>query len=305
MNAGFTEATVFFATSARRPLTSGTAPQLYYLTGSSWTSDTVSIFGDGAFMVNSGTVLVNSELLVVPTLVSQVQSGSTWTTTRLEYDFWLQTGGFPGHRTIVPITGTVDCSWTTSTSATTPTTAPTPGWFRLPVVQQANSLAPPTFSETATAPTFNATTALQVGGININTIYAPLASPIFTGIPRITIGSQNYSISTQPWVGGWFQVGSMTVGKQIGLNNFSVARTPQTTVGGGSFDITFPAHPSGGSYVIVLTPRMSSGNPILYGYGGSITSTGFTVRFTRLDTTTTPVSLAPVDAELSLIIPPN
>ena len=88
----------------------------------------------------------------------------------------------------------------------------------------------------------------------------------------------------------------MTVIKQIGLNNFSVARTP--TFGAGSFDISFPAHPSGGSYMIIFTPRLSSGNPILYGYGGSISATGFTVRFSNVSGTL-------VDAEFSLLIPPN
>jgi hypothetical protein len=126
--------------------------------------------------------------------------------------------------------------------------------------------------------------------------YALLASPTFTGTPRLTIGGQNYTLSTQPWVGGWFQFSSMTVIKQIGLNNFSVARTP--TFAAGSFDITFPAHPSGGSYMIIFTPRMSSGVPIVYGYGGSISATGFTVRFTNVSGTL-------VDAEFSLLIPPN
>jgi hypothetical protein len=145
VNAGWTEATVFFSANARRALTSGTAPLLYYNSAGSWVSDTASIFGEGVFMVNSGAALGSSELLVVPTLVSQVQSGA-YNITRLEYDFWLQTSGFPGHRTIVPITSAADCSWTTSTSTATPTTAPTPGWLRLPVVQQANSLAPPSFT---------------------------------------------------------------------------------------------------------------------------------------------------------------
>ena len=125
--------------------------------------------------------------------------------------------------------------------------------------------------------------------------YAPLASPTFT-TPRMTIGSQSYTLSTQPRVGGWFQFSSMTVIKQIGLNNFSVARTPGFATG--SFDITFPAHPSGGSYMIIFTPRMSSGNPVVYGYGGSISATGFTVRFTNVSGTL-------VDAEFSLLIPPN
>ena len=88
----------------------------------------------------------------------------------------------------------------------------------------------------------------------------------------------------------------MTVVKQIGLNNFSVARTPGFATG--SFDITFPAHPSGGSYVIIFTPRMASGNPVVFGYGGSISATGFTVRFTNVSGTL-------LDAEFSLLIPPN
>ena len=112
----------------------------------------------------------------------------------------------------------------------------------------------------------------------------------------MTIGSQNYTLSSQPWVGGWFQFSSMTVIKQIGLNNFSVARTPGYAVG--SFDITFPAHPSGGSYMIMFTPRLSSGNPVVYGYGGIINSTGFTVRFSTVAGTL-------VDAEFNLMIPPN
>ena len=34
--------------------------------------------------------------------------------------------------------------------------------------------------KTLTAPTINASSTLQVGGVNINTIYAPLNSPNFT-----------------------------------------------------------------------------------------------------------------------------
>jgi hypothetical protein len=50
--------------------------------------------------------------------------------------------------------------------------------------------------------------------------------------------------------------------------------------------------------MIIFTPRLSSGNPIAYGYGGSISATGFTVRFSNLSGTL-------VDAEFSLLIPPN
>ena len=50
--------------------------------------------------------------------------------------------------------------------------------------------------------------------------------------------------------------------------------------------------------MIIFTPRLSSGNPVVYGYGGSISATGFTVRFTNVSGTL-------VDAEFSLLIPPN
>ena len=86
----------------------------------------------------------------------------------------------------------------------------------------------------------------------------------------------------------------MTVQKQIGLNNFSVVRSAGYAAG--SLDISFPAHPDGGSYMIIFTPRLSSGVPVLYGYGGVITSTGFTVRFTNISGTF-------VDADLNLFIP--
>jgi hypothetical protein len=112
----------------------------------------------------------------------------------------------------------------------------------------------------------------------------------------MTLGGQIYALSTQPWVGGWFQFSSMTVIKQIGLHNFSVARTPGFATG--SFDITFPTHPSGGSYMIIFTPRMASGNPVVYGYGGVINATGFTVRFSNVSGTL-------LDAEFNLLIPPN
>ena len=101
---------------------------------------------------------------------------------------------------------------------------------------------------------------------------------------------------TQPWVGGWFQFSSMTVQKQIGLNNFSVVRS--SGYAAGSFDISFPAHPAGGSYMIIFTPRLSSGAPVLYGYGGVIHATGFTVRFSNISGTF-------IDAEFSLFIPRN
>jgi hypothetical protein len=43
------------------------------------------------------------------------------------------------------------------------------------------ALASPTFTGTATAPTINASSTLQVGGANINTIYAPLSIPYIHG----------------------------------------------------------------------------------------------------------------------------
>ena len=142
----------------------------------------------------------------------------------------------------------------------------------------------------------------QVLNINYTSLYnslqtfATLVSPIFTGVPKLTIGSSNYNISTQPWVGGWFQFSSMSVPKQIGFNNFSVVRSPGWATG--SFDVTFPAHPSGGAYMIIFTPRLSSGAPVLYGYGGIINSTGFTVRFSNISGTN-------IDAEFNLFIPRN
>ena len=66
----------------------------------------------------------------------------------------------------------------------------------------------------------------------------------------------------------------------------------------GSFDISFPSHPAGGSYMIIFTPRLSSGAPVLYGYGGVINATGFTVRFSNISGTN-------IDAEFSLFIPRN
>ena len=119
---------------------------------------------------------------------------------------------------------------------------------------------------------------------------ANIESPIFTGAPKLTISGLNYDLITQPWVGGWFQFSSMTVQKQIGLNNFSVVRSAGYSAG--SFDISFPAHPAGGSYMIIFTPRLSSGAPVLYGYGGVINATGFTVRFTNISGTF-------IDAEFS------
>ena len=50
--------------------------------------------------------------------------------------------------------------------------------------------------------------------------------------------------------------------------------------------------------MIIFTPRMASGNPVVYGYGGIIAATGFTVRFTNVSGTL-------VDAEFNLLIPPN
>ena len=125
---------------------------------------------------------------------------------------------------------------------------------------------------------------------------ATIESPIFTGTPKLTISSLNCDLITQPRVGGWLQFSSMTVQKQIGLNNFSVVRSPGYAAG--SFDISFPAHPAGGAYMIIFTPRLSSGVPALYGYGGIINSTGFTVRFTNISGTF-------VDAELNLFIQRN
>ena len=80
--------------------------------------------------------------------------------------------------------------------------------------------------------------------------YITSGSPVFTGAPKISIGGLNYDITTQPWVGGWFQASSLTVQKQIGLYNFSVVRSPGYATG--SFDISFPAHPAGGSYMIIF-----------------------------------------------------
>ena len=45
----------------------------------------------------------------------------------------------------------------------------------------ATKFASPTFTGTATVPTLNATTALQINGTSIASIYAPLANPTFTG----------------------------------------------------------------------------------------------------------------------------
>ena len=126
--------------------------------------------------------------------------------------------------------------------------------------------------------------------------YITSDSPIFTGTPKLTIGGLNYDLTTQPWVGGWLQFGTMTVQKQNGSNNFSVVRSAGYAAG--SFDISFPAHPAGGSYMIIFTPRLSSGAPVLYGYGGVINATGFTVRFTNIGGTN-------IDAEFSLCIPRN
>ena len=102
-------------------------------------------------------------------------------------------------------------------------------------------LASPTFTGTAAAPTINATTALQVNGANINTLYAPLASPSFTGTP--TIGAN--AIATRPWVIGRVNAGASSLTFQNGLQTATATRN----AGAGDYTITWPNTGLGTSYV--------------------------------------------------------
>ena len=103
-------------------------------------------------------------------------------------------------------------------------------------------------SGTQSAPIINATTTLQVGGANINTIYASIASPTFTG----TLTCPTINASTALQIGGisiattygkkiW-ATGMVTVGQTGGTlvdNNYGAsAATVSTTAGVSTITLT-------------------------------------------------------------------
>jgi hypothetical protein len=98
------------------------------------------------------------------------------------------------------------------------------------VASLAAPLASPTFTGTATAPTINATTSLQVGGIDISTIYqtiSGMASYITSSSLATTLGS--YATKASPTFTG--TVSGITAA-MVGLgnvNNTSDANKPIST----------------------------------------------------------------------------
>ena len=100
-----------------------------------------------------------------------------------------------------------------------------------------SNLANPTFTGTLAAPTVNATTALQVAGANINTLYVQI-----------------------PWVAVQVSAAGAVVSTQ-GRYAVSVSHV----AGSGRYDLSWTGNPNpeGGSYIPMLTMRIGSAG----GYG--------------------------------------
>ena len=91
------------------------------------------------------------------------------------------------------------------------------------------------FSGTLTAPTINATSTLQVGGITTATLYA-----------------------SKPWVQCVVNAGgSILSGSSVGRVNPTITRTSGQPVG--ALDITFTAHPNSFNYTHYVQIRTDSG----------------------------------------------
>ena len=93
----------------------------------------------------------------------------------------------------------------------------------------------PTFSGTLTAPTINASTALQIGGVNTNTLY-----------------------TSRPWVQCVINPGGgILSGSSVGRVTPTIARTSGQSVG--AYDITFTTHPNSFNYTHSIQVRADSG----------------------------------------------
>ena len=112
----------------------------------------------------------------------------------------------------------------------------------------------PTFTGTLTAPTINASTALQVGGANINTIYAPLASPTFTG----TATAPTINASTALQVGG-VNINTLYAPLYPVQGQIQVSgTTPSITNTSGTSTITNVTRTSIGVYAVTWSPTINS-----------------------------------------------
>ena len=98
-----------------------------------------------------------------------------------------------------------------------------------------STIANPVFSGTITAPTINATTTLQVGGVGTNTLYA-----------------------SKPWVQCIINAGgAILTGSSVGRVTPTITRTSGQAVG--AYDITFTTHPNSFNYTHYVQVRTDSG----------------------------------------------
>ena len=107
------------------------------------------------------------------------------------------------------------------------------------------------------------------------TAYAPIASPSFTGAPKIN----TYDVALKPWVCFRYTAGVVA--------NYGVATisSVNSNSNNGAFDVVFtPAHPSGTNYGLLATCRNAGGAA---NYVQSfLTSTGFRITTYALSTGT-------------------
>ena len=88
---------------------------------------------------------------------------------------------------------------------------------------------------TLTAPTINASTALQIGGVNTNTLYA-----------------------SRPWVQCVINPGGgILSGSSVGRVTPTVTRTSGQALG--AYDVSFTSHPNGFNYTHSIQVRADSG----------------------------------------------
>ena len=144
-------------------------------------------------------------------------------------------------------------------------------------VTGAAPLASPTFTGTATAPTINASTALQIGGtaitvgasdINTVTAKAPLASPTFTGdvtLPDkiVHTGDTNTAIrfptdDTVAFETGGSERFRFGSSGQLGIGGATYGTSGQVLTSGGSGAAPTWADAGGGAYELITKTTISS-----------------------------------------------
>ena len=152
-------------------------------------------------------------------------------------------------------------------------------------------MASPTFTGTATAPTINATTAIQLTGTNISTIYQTIAnmgsyllSATATTTYQTIAGMSSYLTTATAsstyqqkfWVAARVQTSGTTVLGTFGSNTITSSNINRSAVG--TFTITIPSHPSGANYGLIFTSRgaTASGNAQMWRYSNP-SATQFTI----------------------------